>query len=155
MPRGKAYPVSGELDRELGAWCFNRTWDLIEKEDRSAAEDEEMLTTTFASRFHWGRIGEPVNFARAEWQISRVQVLLGNAPEALRHARRCLEITEAAGIGDFDLAFAYEAMARALALSGQHDEAGAFKARAAAAGEDIAEADDREIFLADLATLPG
>lgn len=155
MPRGRPYPVSEEEDRKLGAWCFNRTWELIEKEDRSAAEDEEMLITTFASRYHWSRVGTPVNFARSEWQIARVYVLLGNASEALRHARRCLEITESAGTGDFDLAFAYEGMARALALSGQVEEARAFTRRAAAAGEQIAEADDRRIFMGDLATLPG
>lgn len=154
MPRGRLYPVSDEDDRNLGAWCFNRTWDLIEKQDRSAAEDEEMLITAFASRYHWSRVGTPVNFARSEWQIARVYVLLGNAPEALHHAGRCLEITEEAGTGDFDLAFAYEGMARALALSGDGEQAGVFTQRAAAAGEEIAEEEDRRIFRADLATLP-
>lgn len=155
MPRGRPYPVSDDVDRQLGAWCFNHTWDLIEKQDRTAAEDEEMLLSAFASRYHWSRVGAPVNFGRSEWQIARVYVLLGNAQEALHHARRCLEITEEAGVGDFDLAFAYEGMARALALAGQSDQAKTFRERAAAAGEQIAELDDRQIFLADLATLPG
>lgn len=154
MPHARPYPVSEELDRALGAWCFNRTWELMDKPDRSAEEDEEMLMTTFASGYHWSRVGTPVNFGRSEWQIARVYVLLGNAREALHHARRCLEITEGAGLGDFDLAFAYEGMARALALSGQREEARAFAERAAAAGEEIREDDDRQIFMADLATLP-
>ena len=154
MPDGRPYPVSDEVDRKLGAWCFNRTWELIEKEDRSAADDEEMLMTTFASRYHWSRVGTPTNFARSEWQIARVYVVLGNPQEALSHARRCLEITEDAGLRDFDLAFAYEGMARALALSGQRAEATEFADRAAAAGKDIAEADDRQLLMADLATLP-
>ena len=155
MPRGRPYPVSDDVDRKLGAWCFNRTWELIEKEDRTAADDEEMLITSFASRYHWSRAGTPVNFGRSEWQIARVYVLLGNAGEAVRHARRCVEITEGAGLRDFDLAFAYEGMARALALSGEDQEARVFADRAAAAGEEIAEADDRQIFMSDLATLPG
>ncbi len=155
MPRGQPYPVSDELDRELGAWCFNHTWELIEKEDRTAAEDEEMLLAAFASRFHWSRVGAAVNGGRGEWQIARIYVLLGNPHEALHHARRCLEITEEVGVGDFDLAFAYEGMARALALAGEGEQAAEFARRAAAAGAQIAEDEDRQIFMADLATLPG
>jgi hypothetical protein len=38
--------------------------DLIEKEDRTADDDEEMLNTAFAATFHWSRLGTAVNFAR-------------------------------------------------------------------------------------------
>ena len=68
-------------------------------------------------------------------------------------ARRCLEICEANGIGDFDLAYAYEAMARALLTAGERAEAAPWIERARAAGDAIAEADDREIFAQDLVGL--
>lgn len=154
MSRGKPYPMTAEDDVALGKWCFNRTWELIEKEDRTPEEDEEMLMTAFAARYHWSRAGTAVNFARGEWQIARVYGLLGNPVEALRHSRRCLSITEAARLQDFDLAFALEGMARSLALSGEHEEAHRFARRAAEAGSTIADEEDRQILLNDLATLP-
>ncbi len=48
--------------------------------------------------------------------------MLNRAGPALHHARRCLEICVANGIGDFDLAFAYEALARAHAVAGGTDQ---------------------------------
>jgi hypothetical protein len=57
------------------------------------------------------------------------------------------------GIGDFDLAYAYEAMARAHALAGEAEQAARYEAQARRAGERIAEEDDRELFANDLATL--
>ena len=114
-----------------------------------------MLHAAHASRFHWGEVGEPVNFARGEWQVSRVYAVLGRSEPALFHARRCLEICRAHQIGDFDLAFAYEALARASAVAGRPDDAARYAELARQAGEQIAEQDDREIFFADLATVPG
>lgn len=154
MARGREYPVGEADDRALAVWCFNRAWDLMEKPDRSPADDDEMLSVAFASRFHWSRVGTAQNFARSEWQIARVYTVLGRAPEALRHSERCLEITEQAGLRDFDLAFAYEGMARSLALSGRLEEARAFARRASEAAAEVVEEDDRRILMADLATLP-
>ena len=51
---------------------------------------------------------------------------------------------------DFDIAYGYEGMARALALAGQQDEARKYKALAQAAGEAILDPEDKEIFMADL-----
>ena len=42
-----------------------------------------MLHAAHASRFHWGEVGEPVNFARGEWQISRVYAVLGRPEPAI------------------------------------------------------------------------
>lgn len=95
----------------------------------------------------------PVNLARGEWQVSRVYAVLGRAEPALHHARRCLEICEAHGIGDFDLAFAYEALARASAVAGQPGERDRYMALARTAGERIVEEDDRTTFFGDLATV--
>jgi hypothetical protein len=154
MSDGRPYPLSDDQDRELGKWCFNRTWELIEREDRTPAEDDEMLLTAFASQYHWSRAGTTIHQARSEWQVARVSGLLGRYDEAVRHSRRCLEITETTKFEDFDLAFACEGMARSLALAGEMEEARAFADRAATAGAQIADQEDRQIFMADLATLP-
>jgi hypothetical protein len=69
------------------------------------------------------------------------------------HARRCLEICEANGIGDWDLAFAYEALARAGRVAGDRDQAARFLLQAKAAGERIADGEDRELLSGDLATI--
>lgn len=139
--------------RQLAVDLFNHVWTLLERSDRSALEDDEMLHAAHASRYHWGEVGAPVNLARGEWQCSRVYAVLGRAEPALWHARRCRVLCEEHGIGDFDIAFAHEAIARALRLAGDHAEADAAVARARELAADIAEDEDRELLLGDLATI--
>jgi hypothetical protein len=95
-----------------------------------------------------------VNFARGDWQLSRVYSVLGRSEPALRYGRQCLETCRANGLEDFDVAFAYEALARASAIEGKASESGRYAELAREAGERIAEDDDREILFADLAGLP-
>jgi len=144
-------------ERRLAAALFNATWTLMEKEDRTRAEDDEMLHMAHASRHHWGHVAEATqaNFARGEWQCSRVYAVLGRSEPCLHHAQRCLDICTENGIGDWDLAFAYEALARGHAVAGDMDQARAFTEQALAAAEDIAEDDDRELVLSDLESIPG
>jgi hypothetical protein len=112
-----------------------------------------MIHAAHASRYHWGNVGEPVNVARGEWQCSRVYAVLGRAEPAIWHGRRCLEICEQHRIGDFDLAYAYEALARGHAVAGDSEAATRYKRLAEEAGQAIAEEDDREFFAEDMATL--
>jgi hypothetical protein len=141
--------------RALGIALFNHVWTLLEKPDRSSADDDEMIAAVHASRFHWSRAedAEPVNQARGEWQCSRVYAVLGRAEPALWHAHRCLAIVEDHDIADFDLAAAYEALTRALIVAGDRERATAWKAKAVAALDRIADAEDREPIEQDLATL--
>src|SRR6202008_682072 len=89
-------PAAPELDqatrRALAVGLFNYTWTLLENPNRSPEQDDEMLHAAHASRYHWGEVGEKVNLARGEWQVSRVYSVLGRGEPALYHARRCLEI---------------------------------------------------------------
>ncbi|MDQ4026352.1 MAG: hypothetical protein M3217_12830, partial [Actinomycetota bacterium] len=96
----------------------------------------------------------PENRARSEWQCSRVYAVLGRAEPALHHAGRCLELCEEHGIGDWDLAFAHEALARAYAVGGEADNATRHEALARQLGGQIAEDDDREHLFESLETLP-
>jgi hypothetical protein len=139
--------------RRLGVDLFNHTWTLLEKPDRTPAEDDELLHATHASAYHWSRVGAPENLARGEWQVSRVNAVLGRGEAALHHAQRCLDHCLEHGIGDWDLAYAYEALARAHKVAG--DEAGYRRnlERARDAGTRIAEDDDREHLERDLAEL--
>ncbi|MEH7440784.1 hypothetical protein V7201_00500 [Bacillus sp. JJ1122] len=102
--------------KKMAIDLFNLTWDLIEKQDRTEAENDSMVYAANASRYHWGIVGSPLNFARGEWQISRVYAILGRAEPALHHANKSLKLCLEHDLGDFDLGFAYEALARANAV---------------------------------------
>ncbi|HEY7131082.1 MAG TPA: helix-turn-helix domain-containing protein [Candidatus Limnocylindrales bacterium] len=160
-----AAATSVELDaatqRQLGVDLYNSTWTLIEKPDRTAAETDEMIHRAHASRWHWARAAgmRTVNLARGEWLCSRVYATVGRGEPALWHARRCVEINEAIGEDDgresWDLAGAYEAMARASFVGGDSASGALWKAKAVAALAAIDNADDRMPIEQDLATLPG
>jgi hypothetical protein len=147
--------IDATQQRQLAVDLFNGVWRLLEKPDRTPEDDDRMLHAAHASRYHWEAVGEPVNLVRGEWQCSRVYAMLGRAEPALHHARRSLKLCEANGIGGFDLAFAYEALARAHAIAGDQQQASEFLRLARSAGERIAEGDDRELFLNDLASISG
>jgi hypothetical protein len=138
--------------RALAADLFNGVWALLETTDRSQDDDDRMLHMAHASRHHWGSVGTPANLARGEWLCSRVYAVLRRAEPSLHHARRVLDICERHGIGDWDLAFAHEAIARAQTLAG--DSEAAREAVRAARAVVIAGDEDRELLEADLATLP-
>lgn len=139
--------------RALAVSLFNDVWRLLEAEHRTPEQDDEMIHMAHASRYHWGPIGTAVNRVRGEWQCSRVYATLGRAEPALHHARRALDVCEQNGIGDFDLAFCYEALARASAVAGDAEATARWTARAADATEQIADPEDRDLVRADLATI--
>jgi hypothetical protein len=142
-----------QFRRTLAIDLFNEVWEFLEKPDRTKEENDTMLHAAHASRFLWGQVGTAVNLARGEWQVSRVYAILLRPEPSLYHARRCLEICKESGIGDFDLAYAYEAIARAMAVAGKRSESQEYLALANQAGERIAEQDDRDQFFSDLGTI--
>ncbi|MFN2187182.1 MAG: hypothetical protein ACK2T3_00285 [Candidatus Promineifilaceae bacterium] len=145
--------ITRDLHRQLAVDLFNSTWALIDKEDRTVADNDLMIHSAHASAYHWLQVGEPLNFERSHWQISRVYALLEQPEAALYHAQRCLQICEDEGIGDFDLAFAYEALARANSIGGDNEKAAMFAEKARGAGENIKRKDDRDYFFAELGTV--
>ncbi len=155
----KSAPGTGCVtdQRLLAAQLFNETWRLLEQEERSRQDDDRMIHAAHASRCHWGQVPgvTPAHLARGEWQVSRVYAVLGRAEPALHHARRVLDLCREYGIGDWDLAFAHEALARAYAVAGDSGQARHHTDQALAAAADIAEDDERAIVLADLETIPG
>jgi DNA-binding transcriptional MerR regulator len=152
-------PGTGSVtnQRMLAAQLFNETWRLLEMENRTREDDDRMIHTAHASRYHWEQVptATPANLARGEWQISRVYAVLGRSEPALHHARRVLDLCTENKIGDFDLAFAHEALARAYAVAGDAEQARAETDQALAAAEDIAQDEDRDLVYADLETIPG
>lgn len=157
--------TSVELDpathRQLGVDLYNSTWTLLEKADRTAAETDEMIHRAHASRWHWARaVGVlTINLARGEYLCSRVYATLGRAEPAAWHARRCVEIVESIDANEgretWDLAGAYEAMARAAHVAGDTASTRLWKQKALDVLALVDDVDDRETIAQDLATLPG
>ena len=139
--------------KNLAIKLFNQTWGLIEKEDRSQADNDRMIQVAHASRYHWEIAGEAVNIARGEWLISRVYALLGRGEPCLYHANCCLQVTLKNDLKDFDLAFGYEAVARAAILTGDKIKADEYLTLAQEAGTKIEEPDDQQYFFSELLTI--
>jgi len=133
------------------AKTINRVWELSQRSGRSQAEHDEMLYAAYACTYHWKFAGTIVHQQRGEWLISRVHVALGHPEAARRHAERCFQLTESHkdSMADFDIAYAYEGLVRAYALSGKNKEAENYYHLAQQAGDSILDAEDRAIFLGD------
>jgi len=126
---------------------FNFTWDLLEKENRTADDDAMMINAAHSSLYHWTKIGEAINLQRGEWMVAHVYTILAHRGEAIFHAVRCLEITEKNKIDDFDLAFAYEGYSRALALSGKKEDCEIYYNLAKKSANSIKKKGDKDYFL--------
>jgi uncharacterized protein YndB with AHSA1/START domain len=159
LPRATSEPVSmigvdgvdGETHRRFAVEANDAAWELIGRDDLDADEAEDLMRRVYAAAYHWARAARrgPENEARAEYMIAKANWRLGRGDAALHHARRCLAATSAAGLTDFDLAYAHEVMTRALLLVGRTDEAAT--SWAAARTVPIADAEDEEIVDADFA----
>jgi DNA-binding transcriptional MerR regulator len=150
----KETPVTDH--RTLGVDLFNKTWNLMGKPTRTPEEDDEMIHCAHASAYHWQQVGTRANRARSEWQCSRVHAILGQSELALHHARRCHEIAAANEDGsmeDWDLAGAYEALARAHLTAGHREEAAHWARLGRETTAALADEDERKVFEADFATI--
>jgi hypothetical protein len=133
-----------------------KTWDLLGKALRTRDEDELMVLAASASLYHWLQIGTAVNAQRGEWLLARVYTVLEKPHPAMEHALRCLDLTNdnPGEMKDFDVAYAYEAMARAHALRGESGKAKENLDQARGKGQMIADPEDRSIFIGDLECEP-
>lgn len=136
--------------KQMAVDLFNLTWDLIEKQDRTETEDDTMLYAAMASRYHWGIVGTPLNFARGEWQISRVYAILGRSEAARHHAKKSLTLCTEHHLGDFDLGFAYEAMARAYHVADNSAEQEKYLSLALQTAEKVEHEDNKNWLLKNL-----
>lgn len=143
-----------QCHKKFAVDCNNEVWGLLSKESRTMEEDENMIHAAHASHYHWGRIGKPINVQRGHWLISHVYAVLNIPDQALYHAKKCLALTEEHGFVDFDLAYTYEAMARANAAAGDEKEAVKYLNLAREAAEKIELNEDRKLFISDLKTGP-
>jgi len=140
-----------EIHQELARSANGEVWKLFEKEERTAEDEHIMVDTAHASNYHWRHTGTVVNLQRGEWLLARVYTVLRHNQEALWHAKACLELTEANpdDMQDFDLAYGYEAIARAQALGGAAELAAVNKDKAFELGAKIENEENRKWFEKD------
>ena len=104
----------------FAADCFNKAWDLIDKKERTAEEDQQMLALSMASAWHWMQRSDCTaqNLSIAYWQLSRVYAVLKQAGDARRYGEMSLEQGKVDGVELFCLGYAFEALARTEMVAG-------------------------------------
>ena len=138
----------------LAAEANNRGWDLVEA-DRTPAEDLEMLTAVHAAAWHWGKVGGPLEKARAALLAAAAHAQLGHGPVALALARGAWEGIAAAGPAPWERALARGILAHAAYVAGEETLYRDALADAQAASKEIQGEKDREIAGRTLRKLPG
>ena len=154
---GAAVPSYSAVSHRTAAIDANNSvWDILGGADGTlgTADAEEMTRRAYAAAYHWQRAAGsvPANAARADWLLAKVWIARGNGAVALHHAARCMDVCTAEGLGDFDLAYAHEALARANACLG--DFATAQTHLDAALAVPIDDPEDRTLVENDLAAGP-
>lgn len=139
----------------FSADCFNNTWTLIDKADRTPEEDEQMLLSAMASLWHWTNREDHTdgNLSVGYWQVSRVHALRGNAAEARRYGQLALAAAERGNTDAFTVGYAYEALARAESVAGDAEKARTHLSKARKAADEIQDTDSKTWLLDDLKTI--
>lgn len=148
--------ASKEIHREFAIRSNGRIWELLEKENRTPPENDELLYAAYASCFHWLYAGTAVNQQRGEYLIAKAYISLEMSEPALYHAHKCLALTQEnpGEMQDFDIAYAYEVLARAYAMNKNTAAAQKYLALTQEAGQQIQAPKDKEIFDNDLKNGP-
>jgi tetratricopeptide (TPR) repeat protein len=95
----------------------------------------------------------PVSESTGLWMLSRVYSVSAMPEMALRFAQKCLETSLDPAVSPFYLGYAYEAMARALKLSGDLDLALINYTKAIDLLQNIEDSDERQYLSDDLMSL--
>jgi hypothetical protein len=93
-------------------------------------------------------IGDKLNLVRGYWQVSRVHV-----DATYFYGISGVELCKAEGFGDFDIAFAYESVARAEKCRGNSDSMNSWFERGQAVAENIGKEQDEKYLLSELTSI--
>ncbi len=150
-------PVENPTAEQLAQWhrtfaprAFNETWGLLDLDELTWEQEEEMMASTFAQRHHWYAVGTARHKAIADWQVSRVFSVLGYAELARRFGERSLAVAKDNDLDAFVVGFGHEAIARAAA---EVDDLATFGEHFSAAKSQLAlieDSEDRAVLESDL-----
>jgi hypothetical protein len=140
--------------RSFAVAAFNGAWALIDKTDRTADDDRQMLTLAFASRWHWGEVGTEENQVISDWQVAHVASLVGDSSLALSFAHAAYDKARSANLPDWMRASTAEGLARAHACAGDHASYQQYADEARELCASVDDEEDRELILGQLASIP-
>jgi hypothetical protein len=142
--------------RYFAAECFNQVWDLIDKAERTAAEDLQMIHLAHTSHWHWTQVADhtATNISIALWQTARVYAAMGDAAHAMQYAQACLELSRREDLPPFYVGYAYEALARAASIAGDRATEAEHVAEARRIAPSIDDGESRDLLLRDLDSIP-
>ena len=145
-----------KMHHYMGIEMNIQTWNLLGKEDRNEQDDARMVNFAQASLYHWRKSHkyEPVNEQRGQWMLSHVYAVLGKGKEALSYAQETARLTKEQDLKGFDLAYSYEALARANAAAGNKKEYAKWLEKAQKSGALISDEEDKKHFISDLESAP-
>jgi hypothetical protein len=103
----------------------NRAWDLVESPSRSPEETSQMISAAHAACLHWRAVGGPINELRGQYLLATAYAAAGLELPAVRHAERCLAMSEQLEDEQtpFDRAAVYGSAANSYAAAGDHARA--------------------------------
>ena len=139
----------------FSADCFNRTWDFMDKKERSKEDEENMLLATMTSLWHWKQRKDvtATNLSVGYWQVARVYALLGQGDIASQFGMLSLHESLKEGVEPLYLGFSHEALARSNALSGDNERKNTHLRLAREACAKITDQKARKLLLDDLAAI--
>ncbi len=134
--------------RRFAVELNNLAWDLLETPNRTPADDERMIHAAHAACFHWLEVGGPLNHLRAECLLATAYASVGLGEAALRHAERCMALSNEAGDTQttFDRATAHGCASLAYASVGRMAEANSQHDLAKAAAEQFDDPSEGMVF---------
>jgi hypothetical protein len=141
-------------DKALASRLFNRCWELLEQDERSADDDVELLTSALTSRFHWLAAGGPEQWIISDWMVARAAGATGSVDTALRFALRAYEAARASDTPDWLVASSAEGVARAYAVAGNTEEFAHWAALASRLVEVIADPENKSLIEGQLSDIP-
>ncbi|MDN3017064.1 hypothetical protein PH210_12765 [Paenibacillus sp. BSR1-1] len=141
--------------KQLAVQYFNKTWDVLDLNERTIEEEEKMVHLAHSSFWHWTQVENhtPKNLSIGYWQLSRVYATVGNGERAQYYAERCLDVSLENKIEPFYVGYAYEALGRANVLLKQSDLALELVKQAQEYAEQVQNENEKSMLLNDLKTI--
>lgn len=132
---------------------FNRTWELIEKSERTDEENLAMLHNAIASLWHWSQredvSAKPLSVGY--WQVSRVYNIIQQPSLARTYGLQALKYAE--NLDPFYKGYAYETLARAEMQCGNRVVMLEYLNKAHSLAQQVTKEEDKQLLLHDLESI--
>ncbi len=134
--------------------CNNRAWQLADQANRTVEQDAELLDAAHAAAFHWRLVGNELNSARAQMLLAHAHACVKSGAFAQQYARQAHAYFASHETADWELAFSHAIVAHAAFAAGDAAAHRESYQQAAALGEKIADAEEKEIFRGTFKNIP-